>query len=63
MVNFEGEREDYVSFPARLRAGGGSGASVQVTIPRDVVNLLGLKEGDYVQIYIKKITLKRPPKS
>lgn len=44
-----------VSFVSRLRSGGGSGTSIQVTIPKDIASLLDLKGGDYVKFIVKKI--------
>ncbi|MBS7270658.1 MAG: AbrB/MazE/SpoVT family DNA-binding domain-containing protein [Candidatus Freyarchaeota archaeon] len=51
--------QEDVSFIAQLRSAGGSGTSVQVTIPKDIASLLRLKEGDYVRIAVKKITVEK----
>ena len=44
-----------VSFLARVRSGGGAGKSIQVTIPKDVVDYLGLGNEDFVKVAVHKL--------
>ena len=47
-----------VSFLARVRSGGGAGKSIQVTIPKDVVDFLGLGNEDFVKVAVHKLGTK-----
>ena len=54
------ERGEYVqgraiSFVVKVRSGGGSGASVQLTVPKDVVDYLELKAEDFVRCALHKL--------
>ena len=44
-----------LSFPVRLRSAGGSGRSLQLTIPKDVTDYLDLKEGDFIKCAVHKL--------
>lgn len=54
------ERVNDVSFVATLRKAGASGASLLVTVPKDVVRLLGLNAGDMVNVKIRLAKAKKP---
>jgi len=43
------------AFVAKLRSGGGTGTSLMVTIPKDYVNFLELRQGDWVKVTVKKL--------
>ena len=49
-----GMNED-ITFVVRLRAGGKSGSSLQLTVPKDVATFLELKKGDYVKVAVEKL--------
>lgn len=51
-----------VTFVVRLRLGGGSGSSLQLTIPKDVATFLGLKKGNYVKVAVEKLEKKKKEK-
>jgi len=42
-------------FIAQTRSAGGRGESLLVTIPKEIVDLLKLKDKDYVKCTIKKL--------
>ena len=46
---------DSVPFIARLRKAGASGASLLITIPKDVVDLLELEDGQICELRIKRV--------
>lgn len=48
-----------ISFVVRLRSGGGSGKSKQLTIPKDVSDYLGLKNGDFVRCALHRLDKKK----
>jgi len=54
MPEKEGEGEE-VSFIAQARSGGGKGTSILITVPRDVTNLMEIKQGDYLKLTVKKV--------
>ena len=47
-----GNGEEPVGFVATIR--GGSSASLEITVPKAVVDMLGLKQGDNCQFTIKR---------
>lgn len=50
-----------ISFLARVRSGGGSGSSIQVTIPKDVVEYLELTNGNFVRVAVHKLNKPNKP--
>jgi len=47
---------DEVAFVAQARSGGGTGSSILVTLPKQVVQLFKIKDGDYLQLrFVKKV--------
>jgi len=47
---------DEVAFVAQARSGGGAGGSILVTLPKHVVRLFDVKNGDYLQLkFVKKV--------
>jgi len=47
---------DEVAFVAQARSGGGAGSSILVTLPKHVVSLFDIKNGDYLQLkFVKKV--------
>ena len=49
--------EDRIKFVAQVRGSGAKGKSLIVTIPKEVVYLLKLKEGDYIKGNLKKVAV------
>jgi len=50
--------ENNVSFIAQIRTSGAKGKSLILTIPKEVVTILKLKEGDYAKFTVEKISMK-----
>ena len=47
---------DEVAFVTKARSGGGTGTSILVTLPKHIVRLFNVKQGDYLQIkFMKKM--------
>jgi len=44
-----------VPFTVRVRCGGGNKTSILVTIPRDVVSLTKIKNGDWVKLTLEEV--------
>jgi antitoxin component of MazEF toxin-antitoxin module len=49
--------ESNVSFIAQIRSSGVKGKSLILTIPKEVVEVLELKEADYAKFTIEKIAM------
>ena len=43
----------------KVRKAGAKGGSLLITIPKEIVELLELNDGDFVQIKVSKIKLKK----
>ena len=50
---------DEIAFMTQARSGGGTGTSILVTLPKHIVRLFEVKQGDYLQLkFVKK--MKKP---
>jgi len=49
--------ESNVSFIAQIRSSGAKGKSLILTIPKEVVEVLELKEAEYAKFTIEKISM------
>ena len=47
---------DEVAFVTQARSGGGAGSSILVTLPKHIVRLFDVRQGDYLQLkFVKKV--------
>jgi len=51
--------DDEIPFIAQVRSGGGAGSSGLITVPKHIKTLLGIKQGDYVKVVLKKLKVHR----
>jgi len=49
------QKDSGLAFPCQVRYGGAKGGSIILTVPKEVVKLLDLKNKDYVLVRIKKL--------